>query len=90
MRAIILAIAVTLCVTPALACDGLHLNVGFGKDSKGTFDQTASDFRLEYSYKILYIAYQHHSTLETGWPFNNLKDKNTSDMIVAGIRVRLW
>jgi len=81
---------VALHATPALACDGLHLNLGAGYDTKGTFNKTMSDFRLEYSKDWWYVSYGHHSTYQTGWPFNSQKDKNTSDYVSAGIRIRLW
>ena len=88
MKTLIL-IAALLAPGNVFACDGLHLNIGFGKDGGDTFPKTASDFRLEYDYKYFYAAYQHHSTLEDGWPFDG-KDKNTSDMWSVGVKIKLW
>jgi len=84
-------IALTLLASqPAMSCDGLHLSLGAGYDTKQTFNKTMSDFRLEYVKDWFYVGYGHHSTYQTGAPFNDQKDKNTSDYVSAGIRIKLF
>lgn len=72
------------------ACDQIPLSLGAGYDAGKTFPQAMSDFRIECVWDNgIYLGYGHHSTYNTGWPFNDQKDKNTSDYVYAGYRIDL-
>ena len=86
----IIAIVLSLWTSGAMACDGLHLSIGAGYDAHQTFNKTMSDFRLEWVKDWFYVGYGRHSTYQTGAPFNDQKDKNTTDYVSAGIRIKLW
>jgi len=82
----------------------LRLMLGVGQDFHHHYDLNGrtghpSDFRLQYDTKVTsilglciggYTAYQHHSTVERGEPFNRQHDGEGQDMLTAGIVIHFW